>query len=87
MRIHEFITTTLAKPQNKKHRVPAVPLPVQLKQSDMINGLTTLLGRQSNITQPTKHDIRVAKDRVETMQKRANLEFQKLDAEQLRRDT
>ena len=76
MRVYEFITiNTQKRQQRRKKQIPSTPIADQLKHEVLIRKLTARLARQSNMVRPSEEDLRVAQDRVEIAQKRADLDY------------
>jgi len=73
-------TTKVAQIQRnkKKPQVSTRAIPDQIKHKLIQDRLTKLLMRQSNIVKPTTDDIRIAKNRVVTKLKRADMSFEDL---------
>jgi hypothetical protein len=63
--------------QQQKPPVSTQAIPDQIKHKLIQDKLTKQLMRQSNIVMPTSDDIRIARDRVATALKRADLEYNK----------
>jgi hypothetical protein len=61
----------------RKRTVSSRPIPDQIKHKLIQDRLTKKLMRQSNIVKPTSDDIEIARDRVETELKRADLQYVK----------
>ena len=55
----------------------AQPLPSQIKHSEVINNLTSLITKNANKIMPTQNDIEIAVNRYKTNQKRANRAYEK----------
>ena len=78
MLISEVITINLGKPKKRrKLRLPSTPTAAQLKHARVIRRLTSQITRRSNIPHVTQDDIRIAKSRAETEQKRVDLDYEK----------
>jgi hypothetical protein len=61
--------------QQRKRRVSATPIADPIKHQRIQNILTKQFMRRSNIVSPTLDDVRIAKNRAQTAQKRADLDF------------
>ncbi len=77
MLISEVITINLAKPQRCKRQVSSTPIPRPLKHERVVRRLTKQITRSANVPHVTQDDIRIARDRVATAQKRVDLEYEK----------
>ena len=62
--------------QQQKPPVSTQAIPDQTKHKLIQDKLTKQFMRQSNIIKPTSDDIRIARDRAETILKRADLDYQ-----------
>jgi hypothetical protein len=69
----------------QKRQVSARPIADPIKHDLVQDRLTKQFMRQSNIVKPTIDDLRIAKSRADTSQKRVDLEFKKQAEAQLRR--
>jgi len=61
----------------RQRKISTQPIAYQLKHKLVQDQLFKQLMRQSNIAKPTIDDIRIARERVNTILKRANLEYRK----------
>lgn len=77
MLINEVISISLAKPKQRNRLVPSAPIADPLKHERVISKLAKQLTRRANLPLVTQDDIRIAKNRAETAQKRVDLEYEK----------
>lgn len=98
MKINEVISTQLRKvakvqpshvqrqrKRPRRRQVSARPIADPIKHKRVQDRLFKQFLRQSNIVKPTTDDIKVAKSRAETEQKRIDLAVKKQAEEQLHR--
>ena len=77
MHLEELISKT-STARGKRTAPSAVPpIPDQLKHERLIQYLTAVLSRRERIIKPTEDDIRIARERVDTAQRRADREYQR----------
>jgi hypothetical protein len=71
--------------RNRKRTVTARPIASPIKHELVQQHLYKHMLHQANIVKPTSDDIRIAKSRAETALKKANLDYEKQVAGQLRK--
>jgi hypothetical protein len=77
MHLEELISRTSTDRRKRTAPSAVPPIPDQLKHERLIRYLTAVLSRRERVIKPTEDDIRIARERVDTAQRRADLEYQR----------
>ena len=76
-KVAQIQSSQVQQKQQQKSPISTQPIPDQIKHQLIQDILTKQLMRQSNIIMPTSNDIRIARDRVATSLKRADIDYNK----------